>query len=115
MLNHRGPGDRIEVTAAANRTAGVPVIEQGFVGIPETTVSSGDVYTLRLTGEFEITDPGSAAVGNPVYLTAADNTVSLTAAAGKRHVGRVSRISSQKGVGAGKCWFILYRDQIQTA
>jgi predicted RecA/RadA family phage recombinase len=118
MLNHRGNLDdgRIEVTAAAARTAGVPVIEQGWVGIPEVNAASGEKYTLRIKGIFEITDPGGAAAkGGEVYLTAADNTISLTAGAGKRLIGRVYRLDDEPGVPAGKMWFLLHSNQPATA
>jgi hypothetical protein len=114
MLNHRGDllDGRIEVTAAANRTAGVPILEQGWVGVPEVDAAQDAKYTLRISGVFEITDPGGAATkGGAVYLTEADNTVSLSGGSGKRLVGRVTRLDDEPGVPTGKCWFLLYSNQ----
>jgi hypothetical protein len=96
----------VHVTAAAVRTAGVPVVEQGWAGFPVTNAAIGDVYSLdcRPYIKYEITKIGAEAKGDYVYITVADNTLSLTAAAGKRLFAKVveAENGTTYGTPAGK-------------
>jgi hypothetical protein len=71
MLTRRrdgGPDGRVVVIAAAERTDGVPVVEEGWAGIPETSPKSGEPYSLAVLGEFEIAFITSSKVGDTIYI-----------------------------------------------
>jgi predicted RecA/RadA family phage recombinase len=105
--NHRGDGDRIEVTAGANRVSGVPIVDGGFAGVPMTDCASGDRYSLALTDEWEFDDPTGSSFGAPVYITDASGVLAFAGGAGLRLFGRVSRLPAQGGVPSGKMWVII--------
>lgn len=79
------------VVAGATRVAGVPVIEQGFVGFPETDAATGVVYAMdcRVGSLYVIPKVGAEAKGDYIWLTVASNVLSLTGGAGKRRFAKV--------------------------
>jgi hypothetical protein len=104
--NYKGVGDRVNITtAAAAVTRGVPVVEDGWAGIPVTSAALGAPYVLQVDGEFELDYVASAAVGDLVYITAADGTISLSGGTGKRPFGKVTQVQGDVfGTPTGKMW-----------
>lgn len=130
MKNYRG-GNTIRqvVTATATRTSGVPCIEDGFVGIPETTVSSGARFTLRRDGEYELAYITSAAKGDTILINRSTQALTRVAgyaaapASGLSVFGRVTAVpgdpNTQK-VGdpepkSGKMWVDVRPTEVTTA
>lgn len=72
--NRAGTGKRITATAAADRSSGVPIIEQGWFGFPETNAESGDMYALNVDlVEWEVDVTGlTIDVGDFLYMSAAN-------------------------------------------
>lgn len=86
-----GSAGMVHVVAAAIRTAGTAVVEQGWTGFCVTDAASGATYSLdcRPFVKYEITKIGAEVKGDYVYLTVADNTLSLVAAVGKKLFAKV--------------------------
>lgn len=127
MLNRRGPqpGKRIRIrAAAAARTGGTPVVENGFAGFPETTCAIGETYWLNIGGdgaEFEIAFISGAVLGSPVYITDATGVLAITGGTGLRLFGKVSAVPGAGNTGTfnrepatGKMWVTL-TDQVAAA
>lgn len=80
----RSDGKSVDVVAAAARTKGLPVLEEGFVGFPQTDAAIGETYALNIAQEeFEV-EVGAgvvAAKGDVLWITAG-HVVDDTAAAG---------------------------------
>ena len=99
--NFRGPAGRVVVTAAANRTSGEFVVEQGFHGTVTTTTASGSKYALDIEQrEIEIAELSGAAVGQLVYITGA-NALTLTVGS-NRLVGKITKLAGTDSVPTGK-------------
>lgn len=104
--NERGYGKRVRVTAAANRTSGAFVVEDGFHGLVTVDVTSGDDYALNIEQrEFEVTLLSGADRGELVYIDGS-NALTLTAST-NRLIGKVTRVAGQEGVPSGKMCFLL--------
>lgn len=91
-LNLReGSAGVVHVTAAAARTSGSVVVEQGWAGVATTDAASGDVYALdcRPGIKYEIDKIGAEAKGDYVYVTAATSALSLSSGTGKRLFAKV--------------------------
>lgn len=125
MKNYRGGGSplREAVTAATGRQGGVPVVEEGFAGVPEVTTLAGARYALRRNGEFEFPVTGAPAKGNDLFIN--DTTFALTfaargtaAAVGTTLLGRITAVpgnpntgkSTDAEPGAGKIWATIGRE-----
>lgn len=115
MRNLRTDGNRIDVTAAAARTSGVPCVEAGFAGFPYTDAIVGQIYALDIAQSVkELALIGGAAVGNSVHITDATGALTVTAfgtagAVGTRLFGRVVAIPTdpaKHGPPAGAMWVI---------
>lgn len=78
MKNYRGGGSKHReiVTAAAARTSGQAVVEQGFAGVAEVVANPGDRYALRRDGEFDFAVAGTPNKGDDVLINA--TTFALT-------------------------------------
>lgn len=102
---YRGVADRIDISsAAAPVTASTPVVEDGWAGVPITSAAVGEPYTMHVDGEFEFNFIATAAVGSLVYITAADGTLTIAPASGRRPFGKVTRVQGELGVATGKMW-----------
>jgi hypothetical protein len=91
-LNLReGSAGVVHVTAAAARTSGTVVVEEGWVGVCTTDAASGAVYALdcRPGIKYEIDKIGAEAKGDYVYVTVASNALSLSGTTGKRLFAKV--------------------------
>jgi hypothetical protein len=112
---YRGTGDVVRIkSAAAAVTAGTPIVEGGFHGVPQTTVASGGTYSLAITGEHEVSFVTSAVQGSTVYITDATGALTLSSGTGKRVFGKVSAVPGASSTGtyakepaSGKMWVIL--------
>ena len=97
---------RVHVTAGAARTAGVPIVEDGYVGVPVVDAASGEDYVLdcRVGVLYEITKIGAEAKGDYVYITVSNDTLKLTSAAGDRLFAKVREAENGTiyGTPAGK-------------
>ncbi|WP_193774604.1 DUF2190 family protein [Vallitalea guaymasensis] len=71
--NYIQKGNVITVTASKERTSGQLVIEEGFVGIVETSTKTGENYSLSLTGVYQLV-VGDVAVskGDLLYINSAE-------------------------------------------
>lgn len=121
MKNYRGGGSKYRqvVTAAAPRSGGSPVVEDGFAGMVEVDAASGQRYALRRDGEFEVPFVSGAQKGHTVYIN--ETSFALTTAAfgtapgaGTRAFGRVSAVPGNSNTGnsaeepkTGKMWITL--------
>lgn len=77
----RSDGQAVDVVAAADRTKGTPVIEQGFIGFPSSNAKSGESYALEIAQaeyEFEVPAGVTAEKGDILYMTS-DNEITATA------------------------------------
>ena len=115
MLTRRGTGQKVRILAGGAVTGGTPRFEQGFVGIPEISCSSGSYYELALEGEYEIAVVGTPAVGDSVYITRATQVVGLSGGAGISILGKITAMPAG-GFGAkepptGKMWIKLMPQQ----
>lgn len=91
-LNLReGSAGVVHVTAAAARTSGSVVVEEGWVGFATTDAASGAVYALdcRPGIKYEITKIGAEAKGDFVYVTVSTGALSLSGGTGKKLFGKV--------------------------
>lgn len=122
MKNYRGGGSKYRqvVTAAAARTGGSAVVEDGFAGIVEVDAATGQRYALRRDGEFEVPFVTGAQKGHNVLIAATTPFAMTTAAygvaptAGTRVLGRVTAVPGNSNTGAageepktGKMWIAL--------
>lgn len=118
MKNYRGGTSRLRetVVAAAARTSGQAVIEEGFAGVAENTATINTRYTVRRDGEFEFT-LAAAAKGDDVFISTTTFALTRAAAgtvagAGTRLFGRVTAAPGNPNTGlasdpepaAGKAW-----------
>lgn len=71
--NYRGPGKRITLKAKAERTSGVPVIDQNIAGVPDLTVAKEALYPSIVEGEFEIPFISESVKGDRVDIKEAEN------------------------------------------
>lgn len=125
MKNYRGGGSSLReaVTAAVGRTGGVPVVEEGFAGVPEVTALVGQRYALRRDGEFEFNLGGTPAKGNDLLIDTVTFALSAvargTAPVGNNVVlGRITAVPGNPNTGkstdpepaAGKIWATIGRD-----
>jgi predicted RecA/RadA family phage recombinase len=97
MKNYRGGGSkhREVVTAAAARTSGQAVVEQGFTGVAETTANPGDRYVIRRDGEFDFAVAGTPNKGDDVLIGAPPTfTLSTAAHAASPPAGLFGRVSA---------------------
>lgn len=104
-------GTAVLVTAAANRTLGVPVIEDGMFGFPLATTLSGSQYMLQVApGEYLIATDGTnlstPVAGDLVYCTSG-NVLTKTASA-NRLVGVITRTTGGEGVPTGYLVMYMY-------
>jgi predicted RecA/RadA family phage recombinase len=84
-LNLReGSAGVVHVTAAAARTSGSVVVEEGWVGFATTDAASGAVYALdcRAGIKYEITKVDDESKGDYVYVDPSDHSLSLSSATG---------------------------------
>jgi predicted RecA/RadA family phage recombinase len=104
--NYKGTADRIDIFSAGSTfTSGTPRVEGGWAGVPVTSGSTGDRYTMIVDGEFALTAPaGSPAQGDLVYITAADGTLKFSSTTGDRPLGKITRIAGNEGVPTGIMW-----------
>jgi hypothetical protein len=90
-LNKRGLGKRINVTAAAARTSGQAVVEQGWAGFAETTTPDPNTefsqytaqdmqYVLDTEGEWEVPFISGAVIGDSVYIGTSTFAMAVVAA-----------------------------------
>ncbi len=109
--------DRMPVTAAAARTAGVPVIEDGLHGFPVVDAGTGEEYALDIESKVrDIALIASSAVGDIVDMNV--TTFALTrrarsaaAPVGTRPVAQVVRLAGNAGTNSpttGRMWVLWY-------
>ena len=111
-LNLReGSAGVVHVTAAAARTSGSVVVEEGWVGVATTDAASGAVYALdcRPGIKYEIDKIGAEVKGDYVYVTVATGALTLSSAAGKRLFAKVVEAEggSNYGTPTGKTLIAL--------
>jgi predicted RecA/RadA family phage recombinase len=103
--NHRSSGKRIDVVAAAARTSGQLVFEEGLVGVAMTDAATGQSYAIDTEEVYDVPLVTGAVVGNQALIsTDGNNTISVAArgtaiATGTAYVGRVVGIPGN-GLGA---------------
>lgn len=118
--SYKGQATRIHIpSAGAARTQGVPVLENGWLGIPLTTAASGASYTLAVEGEFEIDFIASCVLGDFVVYDESAGTLSRATSIpltsdDKRILGKVTAVPGASGTGtfgnapaSGKMWIKL--------
>lgn len=68
------------------------------------TIAVNEAYNLQVKGEWEIANTGitGAVKGDLVYITDADNSLSLSAGAGKRVLGKVTAVAGERALPAGR-------------
>lgn len=77
--NKAGTGKRLNFIAASDRQSGIPCVEYGFFGFPETDAKAGELYALNIEQmEWEVDITGlNVSVGDVLYWDdgfTADNT-----------------------------------------
>lgn len=97
------PGVAVKQTAPAFGT-GPAFSSPGVVNTALVTVGIGENFALITKGivEVPVTGISSPAVGDAVYITAADNTLSKTASANVKY-GRIVELAGVRGTKAGYC------------
>lgn len=120
-MPYNRPGKMFYFTATKAVNHGAPVTELGFVGTavkqqapafgigPQTNpalvaIAIGEKAVMITKGvvEIPVTGISSPAVGDPVYITAADNTMSKTAS-GNLKFGRITELAGTRGTKTGYC------------
>lgn len=88
MKNYVQPGENVEVTLAADVSAGDFVVIGGLTGVAVTDGSSGDVITIARRGVFTLPKVSAQAwtQGAKIYWVSADSNFT-TAASGNTLVG----------------------------
>jgi hypothetical protein len=106
---HRNSGVRIRVIAAATRTSGVPTVESGFHGIPQTDVAANNLYSLHIGQTVEqIPTVSGATIGKIVYITETTGALGNAAGAGIRAFGKVVAVGgTNPGPSSGNSWVLL--------
>jgi predicted RecA/RadA family phage recombinase len=113
--NYKGEGGKVLIpSAAANVTAGTIVLENGWVGVVQTTVTAGNPYILATEGEYEIDFITSSVQGDFVALDASSGALSRATAIpetsdDKRIVAKVTAVPGTPGThgtypASGKMW-----------
>jgi hypothetical protein len=83
MANNRiGTGERIVLVAGANRTSGVPAVDENIAGVPETTVLSGARYASKVEGEYEVPFIANCVKGDRVDINLTTGALTRVAAGG---------------------------------
>jgi hypothetical protein len=121
-MPYERPGERHYATATKAVAHGLPVVEGGVVGVAikqiappagtgltdplNTTIQIGEKFVIDVKGIVEVpnTGPGMAAAvkGTPVYIVAADNTLTTTGPAGGKF-GRVTELPGERKTPTGYC------------
>jgi predicted RecA/RadA family phage recombinase len=118
VLTYKSTGERVEIPSAASAfTAGVPILLNGWAGVPVFSGQVGERAVLAVEGVFEVNHSGGlagATLGAWVYMTDADSSLSLTPGAGKRLFAKVVAVPGAGETGTygkyppvGKCWIKL--------
>lgn len=93
--NYAGSGRVVTMTAAATITSGQALRQHGLNGVALINAASGEPYTLQVEGLFTLV-LASVTPGAAIYLTVADNTLSLTSGEGKVFFGRALTASDSQ-------------------
>jgi Uncharacterized conserved protein (DUF2190) len=122
-MPYERPGERFYPTSATKAVDhGLPCIENGIAGVaikqqpapfgaalggtpdPAKRIIVGEKFVIDCWGIVEIPNTGIAAAtkGALVYITEADNVMSLTSGAGKTRFGRVFELAGERGTPTGK-------------
>lgn len=113
-----GPGSRFSVVATKATSHGAPAVEHNHPGIAAKSaqvdpmaptaanaaladnIAIGEEFVIMLAGlhEVPVADlPAGAAVGDPLWIAAADNALAAAAGAGLVKFGRISSIDATLG------------------
>jgi hypothetical protein len=116
-MPYTGPGERQSLVATKATKHGAAVVEYGHPGIAAKSTQAAGAYpnaanalaaqniavgeemVVFLTGIHEVASSaitGAVSVGTPLYIVAADNTLTTTAS-GNVKFGRVSEVDSATG------------------
>jgi Uncharacterized conserved protein (DUF2190) len=119
VANYNRPGTRYYVNAATKAVLhAAPVVEDNVVGVaqkqkqplssvgiggapnPQINIPVGEAFAIVCKGIVQVPYVATAAKGTPIYITATNNTLSLTAAGNVKY-GRVVEIQGQRGTPTG--------------
>lgn len=104
--NQVGHGNRVRVTATADRTSGDFVLEDGFHGVCVNDIADTEVGVLDISQvEIQVNEVASVAKGSAIYITLA-GALSLTAT-NHRLVGFCTATDAEDGVPSGKMWMLV--------
>lgn len=109
--NNLGTDEKVPLIATAQRTSGVPCVESGFAGVPETDAATGTLFSQRLTGRVAFPTVSGVAKGGIVFITATTGALSNATGTGKRRFARVYAVGgTDPGPQAGTSWGVLLPD-----
>lgn len=109
------PGTVQEVVATKVSTHGLPAIETGIAGVAvkqtapaigtalstRKTIAIGETFAIIYKGEVEVASVGASVRGDDIYITAATNVLTATAA-GNVPFGRVVKVAGNQGTPTGR-------------
>ena len=120
-MPYERPGERFYPTQATKAVMhGFPCVEEGVAGVAIKQVAApfgtglgatiikqvqvGEDFVIDCEGIVEVPNTGiaAAAKGALVYITEADNTLSLASGVGKLRVGRVFELAGERQTPTGK-------------
>jgi hypothetical protein len=113
-MPYERPGEGHYATATKVVNHGAPVVEDGIVGIAikqkaakwdaglasQAQIGIGEPFHIRTKGVRQVPFVATAVKGTPVYIVAATNALTLTAA-GNVKFGRVLEVQGQRGTPTG--------------
>jgi hypothetical protein len=113
-MPYERPGQGYYATATKALTHGDPCTEDGVVGVAikqkapawdagladQDAIAIGEAFHIRTKGIHQVAFVTGAAKGDPIYIVAADNTLTETAS-GNIKFGRVVEIEGQRGTPTG--------------
>jgi hypothetical protein len=80
--NYKDSGGRVTLKAAAERTSGVPCIDENIAGVPQTTAAANALYPSALEGVWEVPFIENSLKGDRVDIHLATNALSRVAYGG---------------------------------
>jgi hypothetical protein len=113
--NYKGEGLKVLIPSAGGaRTAGTVALDNGWVGVVQTTVASGAQYVLAVEGEYEVDFITSSVQGDYILFDESAGTLSRSTTVpltsdDKRLFAKVTAIPGTPGThgdypASGKMW-----------